>query len=321
MAQMRAAEDLGFDSIWIAEHHFSSFGVCSQPLVLAAAIAAQTRRLRIGTGITLVPLHDPIQLAEEIAVLDQVSGGRIDIGIGRASATLEYRGFDIPYGESRARVDEGIAILRGAWTQDPFRYSGQFRRVPEISLTPKPLQKPHPPLYFACNSAETVPIAARHGLPMMASMIVRDEQLAERHEVYRAEALAAGHAAPDIEARLADTWAIRYVYVSEDERAALADPREHLIGYQEEAGARARAEGREDRRAGQSYEERLAEGTAYFGTPDQVAARIRAFRDRSGVNNILCFMSFRALDPEKALASMALFAQRVMPHFLASSGA
>jgi alkanesulfonate monooxygenase SsuD/methylene tetrahydromethanopterin reductase-like flavin-dependent oxidoreductase (luciferase family) len=261
-------------------------------------------------------LHDPIALAEQIAVLDQVTGGRIDIGIGRAQSTLEYRGFDIPYAESRARVDEGIAILRGAWTQEPFSYVGQFRRVPEISLTPKPLQQPHPPLYFACNSAETVPIAARHGLPMMASMLVRDEQLAERREVYREAARAAGHAPAEIEARLAETWSIRFVYVAEDARAAQADPREHLIGYQAAVGERARADQREDRHAAQSYEDRLAEGTAYFGTPDQVAEQIRTFREQSGVQNLLCFMSFNALDPEKALRSMTLFAHRVMPRFV-----
>ncbi len=111
--QMVAADDLGYDSVWIAEHHFSDYGVCSAPQVLAAAVAGQTKRLRIGMGITLLPLHDPIQIAEELAVLDQLSGGRLEIGIGRASTAVEYAGYNIPYEESRARVDEGLEILRG----------------------------------------------------------------------------------------------------------------------------------------------------------------------------------------------------------------
>src|SRR5919199_3812746 len=101
LAQMVAADELRYDSVWIAEHHFSSFGVCSAPQVLGAAVAGQTKRLRIGMGITLLPLHNPVQIAEELAVLDQLSGGRLEIGIGRASTEVEYTGYGIPYRESR----------------------------------------------------------------------------------------------------------------------------------------------------------------------------------------------------------------------------
>src|ERR687886_3132356 len=203
LAQMVAADELGYDSVWIAEHHFSSFGVCSAPQVLAAAVAGQTKRLRVGMGITLLPLHDPIQIAEELAVPDVLSGGRLEVEIGRPSTEVEYAGYEVPYAESRARVDEGLEVLRGAWTQDPFSYSGPFRRVRDVSLIPKPLQKPHPPVYLACNSAETVPIAARHGLPMMSAFIVLDEALAERREVYRRVSAEHGHPTDEVEARLA----------------------------------------------------------------------------------------------------------------------
>ncbi len=144
--QMVAAEALGYDSVWIAEHHFSTYGTCSAPQVLAAALAGQTKRLRAGTAITLLPLHDPVQLAEELAVLDVLSAGRVNVGIGRASTTLEYSGFNIPYEESRARVDENLEVLRGVWTQECFSYRGKFRLVDQVSITPRPLQQPHPPL-------------------------------------------------------------------------------------------------------------------------------------------------------------------------------
>ena len=318
MAQMLAAESLGFHSVWIAEHHFSNYGVCSAPQVLGAAIAGQTKRLRIGMGITLMPLHDPVQLAEELAVLDLLSGGRLDVGIGRASTNLEYRGYGIPYEESRARVDEGVIILRGLWTQDCFSYAGRFRQVQAVSLVPKPLQKPHPPLYFACNSAETVPIAAHHGLPMMTSTLVSEPALIERREIYRQVSAEAGYPAAEVEARLTQTWTSRFVYLAENERDALNDPKEHLIGYQDAAGERVRSVNKPDHRAGFTYEERLREGSAFFGTPDQVADRIAAFHERTGVENLLCFMSFRALDRTKALRSMELFAARVMPQFVAT---
>ena len=316
LAQMVAADELGYDSVWIAEHHFSSFGVCSAPQVLAAAVAGQTKRLRVGMGITLLPLHDPVQIAEELAVLDVLSGGRLDVGIGRASTGIEYAGYNIAHEESRARVDEGLEMLRGLWTQETFSYAGSFRRVRDVRLIPKPLQKPHPPVFLACNSAETVPIAARHGLPMMSAFIVLDEALAERRDLYRRVSAEHGHAPAEVEARLAQTWNIRFVYVAEDERAALADPREHLLGYLGAATVRPRAATSRPRvHADWTYEEHLRAGTAFYGTPDQVVDRIGRFNEQTGVDNLLCFMSVRAMDPARVLRSMELFAARVMPHF------
>jgi len=312
--QMIAAEDLGYESIWIAEHHFSSYGVCSAPQVLAASVAGQTKRLRIGMGIILLPLHDPVQIAEELSVLDVLSGGRLDVGIGRASTLIEYSGYDIPYAESRARVDEGLEILRGVWTQDPFSYAGAFRQVHDLSLVPKPLQKPCPPLYLACNSADTVPIAARHGLPMMSSFLVLDQALVERREVYRRVSVEHGHPPQEVAARVAQTWNVRFVYVAEDERAARADPREHLLGLLA-AAARRRTTPRPAGHVDGSYEDLVRAGAAFHGTPDQVIDQIGQFHERTGIDNLLCFMSVRTMNPTKVMRSMELFAARVMPHF------
>jgi alkanesulfonate monooxygenase SsuD/methylene tetrahydromethanopterin reductase-like flavin-dependent oxidoreductase (luciferase family) len=268
-------------------------------------------------GITLLPLHDPVQIAEELAVLDQLSGGRLDVGIGRASTPLEYAGFEVPFEQGRARVDEGLAILRGVWTDDSFSYRGDFRQVAEVRLVPKPLQQPHPPLYLACNSAETVPIAARHGLPMMSSWLVLDQALVERREVYRQVSAQHGHPPAEVEARLAQTWSIRFVYVAEDERAAREEPRQYLLDFQDAATERRRAVDRSAASTGLDYEAFLASGAAFFGTPDQVVEQISRCRERTGLQNLLCHMSFRAMDPVKAQRSMALFAAKVMPRLQA----
>lgn len=313
--QMVLADELGYDSIWIAEHHFADFGVCSSPQVLAAAVAGQTKRLRVGMGITLLPLHDPVQLAEELAVLDQVSDGRLDVGLGRASSTIEYSGFNVPYDESRGRVDEGVEILRGLWTRDPFTYQGSFRSIENVSLVPKPVQQPHPPLYLACNSEETVPIAARLGLPMMSSMLVGNRSLVKRAGIYREVSAECGFPAADVEDRIARTWNIRFVYVAENERDALADPREHLLGYLNAALARYRGVLIESDRTEFDYDEYLRGGAALFGTPDQVAEKVAEIHETAGLQNLLCFMGFRALDPAKARRSMELFAAKVMPRF------
>lgn len=314
LAQMVAAEDLGYDSVWIAEHHFSTYGICSSPQILAASVAGQTKRLRVGMGITLLPLHNPLQLAEELAVLDLVSGGRLDVGIGRASTEAEYSGYGVPYEESRDRVDEGLEVLRGVWTRDPFSYTGRFWNVEGVSLVPKPLQQPYPPLFLACNSAETVPIAARHGLPMMTSFLVSDQALIERHEVYRQVSVEAGYSTTEVEARVRQTWNIRFVYVADTERAAIEEPRDHIMGYYGAAGGRPRSAPRAPGHGGKSYEEHLGI-SAFCGTPDQVTERIGRFQEETGIDNLLCFMSFRALDLKKALRSMELFSTRVMPNF------
>lgn len=315
VGHMVAADDLGYDSVWIAEHHFSNVGVCSAPQVLGALIAGRTRRIRIGMGIVLLALHDPVQVAEELAVLDHASGGRLDVGIGRASSDHEYRGFNIPFAESRQRIDEGLEILRGVWTQDPFAYEGTFRRVTPVSLVPKPLQKPHPPLYLACNSADSVPVAARHGLPMSSAFLVLDDALNERAEVYRQVSAEAGHSAAEVEARLAETWNVRWVYVNEDERAARNDPREHVFGYLQTVRSHGSGVLPPIDVTDSGYDAYLESGAAFFGTPAQVAERIARFHETTGLNKLLCFMGVGAMDPGKVRRSMELFAGKVMPQF------
>lgn len=310
--QMVAADALGYHSIWIAEHHFDSFGVCPSITLAAAAVAARTRRLRVGMAVVLLPLHDPVHLAEELSVLDQLSRGRLEVGIGRANGRHEYHGFNVPFEESRARVDEGVAILRGLWTQERFSYQGRFREVHDITLVPRPRQKPHPPLYMACNSADTVPIAARHGLPMLTSFLVADQALAERREVYRRVSAEAGYPEADVEARLAQTWHVRFVYVAETERQALEDARDHVMGYHRAIDART---GRFRDTTTLNWEQQVNGGPAFCGTPDQVAERIAGFRERTGITNLMCFTSVRAMEPAKVLRSMELFATRVAPQF------
>lgn len=316
--QMVAADALGFDSIWVAEHHFSAFGSCSAPQVLTAAVAGRTRRIRIGIGVSLLPLHHPVELAEQLAVLDHVSNGRLDVGIGRATGPAEYRGFGIPYEESRARVDEGLAVLRGAWTQETFSYRGAFHTFPPVSVLPKPRQVPHPPLFLASESPDTTEIAARHGLPMMTARLAPFAELAGRRRGYREAAIAGGHNPADVERWVGQTWNNRHVYIADNEKAAIDDPRPHFVEYLAAATRRAQEfprPGSSSSHGPKAYEDYLREGTVFFGTPEQVVDQIGRFREETGVQNLLCFTAVRAMDPKKVLRSMELFATRVMPHF------
>src|SRR5215813_6947922 len=222
-----AAETWGLDGVWLGEIHFNpTRSVQSVPLTLLSFLAARTRRVRLGTAVTVLPLAHPLRIAEEVATLDHLSQGRLDFGIGRSGAASTYDVLGVPYGESQARFEEALAIIREAWKGEPFSYRGRFHRIENVVVTPRPYQVPHPPLRMAANSPETFPWVGRAGLPLFVG--VRDLSLPElgRHlEAYRAAWREAGHAGKgDVCLRLP-------VYTAPTEQAAIEEPRENILYF------------------------------------------------------------------------------------------
>src|SRR5215472_4003989 len=229
------AETLGFDSIWLAERHFSPPGsaalvpsIGSAPLLLATAIAMRTSRLRIGTAVLLLPLGHPVRLAEEVATLDNMSQGRLDLGIGRSSFPRSYEGYNVPYEESRTRFREYLEVMRLAWTQERFTYTGTFYTCQDLALIPKPYQQPHPPLYHAATTRETFAAIGTLGLPLLVG--VASMALSELPEVI-AEYQAAWHAAGnpgrgEVRLRLP-------IYVAESIEQAQSEPQASALPYYE----------------------------------------------------------------------------------------
>ncbi len=166
---MELAERLGYDSVWVGEEHFYCFGICPSPQLFLTALARETSRLRLGTAISLLPFENPLRKAEDFAMLDILSGGRLNFGVGRGIIPKHFEGFRRDPRESRARYEESLHIIRGAWTQDPFAYEGRFWQVPSLSLSPKPLQKPHPPIYRGTISLESFEGAAAAGQRVAAA--------------------------------------------------------------------------------------------------------------------------------------------------------
>src|SRR4051812_34212077 len=144
--QAEAAEELGFRNVWLGEHHFSTYGYLSRPCQLATYIAAKTSRLRVGTAVIVVPLHHPLIIAEEIAMLDILSGGRVDIGLGRGYQRYEFERLGLKLDAGGQRWDESIDILMKAFAGKPFTYDGKIFQIGETSVYPQPTQKPHPPI-------------------------------------------------------------------------------------------------------------------------------------------------------------------------------
>ena len=150
--------------MWLAEIHVApERSVCSAPLTLASAIAARTKRMKIGTGVQVLPLCHPLRLAEEAATVDQISHGRLIFGVGRSGFPRTYEAYGVPYGESRERFAETLEILKRAWTEESFSYKGKYYSFDNVALTPKPYQKPWPEIRIAANSADTFPAIAKLG--------------------------------------------------------------------------------------------------------------------------------------------------------------
>jgi alkanesulfonate monooxygenase SsuD/methylene tetrahydromethanopterin reductase-like flavin-dependent oxidoreductase (luciferase family) len=175
------AEAWGVECVWLGEIHFTpTRSVISASLQVASAIAARTRRLRVGTAVQVLPLNHPLRIAEEVATVDHISGGRFEFGIGRSGVVRTYDVYGIPYAESQARFREALDIIRLAWKGEPFSYEGQFYRVDKAVVVPRPVQEPHPPIRMATTSDETFPAAGRMGLPIFVGL--RTTEIADLQE-------------------------------------------------------------------------------------------------------------------------------------------
>jgi alkanesulfonate monooxygenase SsuD/methylene tetrahydromethanopterin reductase-like flavin-dependent oxidoreductase (luciferase family) len=188
-------DSLGFDVAWLAEIHFGgAFSLLSSPLMAVPAIAQRARRIRIGTAVTLLPLHHPLSCAEQAATADILSGGRLEFGVGRGSIPTQFHGFRVPLGENRARFDEALAIIRLAWTEERFSYRGRFYEVENLAVVPKPLQRPHPPIRVAVHTAESFAHIGDLGLPIYSGTTTTPlPQLRECMALYRERLRAGGH--------------------------------------------------------------------------------------------------------------------------------
>ena len=165
------AEELGLDTVWLAESHFNpNRSVLSAPLVLAAAIAGRTKKIKIGTAVQILPLGNPLRIAEEVATLDHISGGRFEFGIGRSGLPSAYNGYNIPYTESRERFYEAMEIIKKAFTEDSFTYSGKYNSYEDVCLTPKPLQNPYPQMRIAATTSETFTTLGQMGIPIFVGV-------------------------------------------------------------------------------------------------------------------------------------------------------
>jgi alkanesulfonate monooxygenase SsuD/methylene tetrahydromethanopterin reductase-like flavin-dependent oxidoreductase (luciferase family) len=323
-AQVDAAERWGLDVIWLAELHFlPERSVASAPLLIASAIAARTRRVKIGIAVQVLPLCHPLRLAEEVATLDHVSHGRVIFGVGRSGFPRTYEAYGIPYGESRERFAEVLEILRRSWSDERFSFDGRFHKFRNITIVPRPLQKPYPPLRVAATSADTYPAIGAMGLPIFVAVRLGTiEELGPHIAAYREAYQSAGHAGHG------EVYLRVPIYVGKTEQAARADPEQSImqlyrtLGLQlEDSAGRPGARASDQRAArGQalqtiSYEDALRD-KVIVGTPESVTMRLQDLTRSLGLNGVLAELNCGGLLPdEKVMRSLQLMCEEVVPRF------
>jgi len=322
------AEELGFDRIWFTEHHFIEYGLSVDPAMLAAAAAMRTERVRIGLAAAILPFHDPIRLAEQLATVDIMSNGRLDVGVGRGNRPSEFAGYRIPQIESRDRFEEIFSIMVKAWTNERFSFDGKFYQIPEVRVIPKPQQKPHPPLYMVCVSEDSIIKTAHRGLPMLNSVLNGPtDVLITNRDAYLRTLKGEGRSDEEI-ADLISKWGVsRQIYVARTDAQALEEAKEAELWYQSalrkflvpddisKAHPSLQPMFRAiDEKLSKVTWEDLVRETLMFGSPDTVSAKVQEMVDM-GVGELMCWMNFGGLGYEKVRRSMELFSREVMPNF------
>ncbi len=311
LRQAQVAEELGYDTIWLTEHHFAEDGYSPSLLPIAGALAAMTTRIRIGTFLLLLPLHNAVRVGEDAATVDILTNGRFDLGLGQGYTPSEFEGYGIPRKERASLLEEGIEVIKGMWTQDPFSHEGKHYQLKNIRLEPKPTQTPHPPLWIGANAPKAVERAARLGCHFMGG------GTSAAQEVYDSALRSHGRDPKDFYAAQ-----LRWAYVAPTHDQAWDDAQEHLH-YMLTWYGRWLAEAKDFPGAEQfsqlppvselrkNPEQLLA--SPMIGTPEEVGREIAQLTKDVRTTHLVLGMHLPGLDPAKSQRSMELFAKEVIP--------
>jgi alkanesulfonate monooxygenase SsuD/methylene tetrahydromethanopterin reductase-like flavin-dependent oxidoreductase (luciferase family) len=321
------AEPLGFDSLFALEHHFTGYAMSPAPTQLLAYYAGRTKRIQLGTAVIVLPWHDPVRVAEQIALLDILCGGRCLFGFGRGAASVEYEGFRIPMGEARPRFVEAANIIVKALTNDSFEHQGEFFQIPRTAIRPRPISHPERRFYASAVSPESGEIMAKLGFGILMVMQNEWAKAAEDIATYRRIATEAGHTPrPPViltnvccaESRQeAHDRAFKYLgqkWQSIDDHYHFSDGHLSTVKGYESYGKMAKTYAK----IGESAETKQKATDFYVsiqivGTPDDCLQKIAELRRCTEMDHLVTEFSFGAMPHEEAEVNMRLFADRVMP--------
>ncbi len=302
-AQIDAAEGWGLDVVWLAEIHMNPRrSLLTAPLTVASAIAARTRRIRIGTAVQILPLGHPLRLAEETATIDQISGGRLIFGVGRSAFPRAYDAYGISYEESEDRFAESLDIIKKAWTEPVASHRGRYFSFENFTLVPRPVQEPHPPIRIAASRLETYAAIGSSGYPLFSAVRASPlSRLAAQTRAYREAWQAAGHPGRG------QAYLQVPIYVGESRAAALAEAEKGMMQF---------SSYRPDLRRGpMGYDEVLRE-KGIAGSPQMVVDRLEQLREEAQLDGVSAEINPGSLlSHEQVMNSLQLYCEEVMPRF------
>jgi alkanesulfonate monooxygenase SsuD/methylene tetrahydromethanopterin reductase-like flavin-dependent oxidoreductase (luciferase family) len=292
LERIEVMDKTGYDAVWLAEHHFHSFSVCPSVHMMGVQVAARTQRLRIGTAVSLAAFYHPLRLAEEVALLDVLSGGRVNWGAGRGFDRTEFRAFGVPQDESAPRFQEAVDIVLQAWRSERLTYKGKFFQFEDIEVLPRPVQQPHPPVWLAASSPEAITRAAQAGFSIMMDPHSTHAEIARKRALYQETLAASGHRMAGREIPIARLLAIAKTTREAEDTArrgaewllgSYAGPQHggdtKVIGFGVTTGT-----------SGEPVDpiQRYLNGVIIHGTPETVTEELLRLRDEASLTYLLC---------------------------------
>ncbi len=326
MAMGDLVEPLGFDSLFALEHHFTGYAMSPSPTQLLAYYAGRTKRITLGTAVIVLPWHDPIRVAEEIALIDIMSGGRCVFGFGRGAASVEYEGFRIDQGEARPRFIEAAKIIQMALSQESFEFKGEFYQIPRTSIRPRPISHPERRFYGTAVSPDSVDVMARLGFSML--VIMQNEWPKAAEDIHRFDAVAAAEGYKPRPPMILTNCAVAETRAEAEEQAMeyLGRKWDSIDNhYHFSDGHLNDVKGYEFYdKVGTTYAKlkdpkRRAKATDFYvsiqlvGTPDDCIQKLEELQALTGLDHLITEFSFGGMPHDKAELNMRLFADKVLP--------
>ncbi len=319
--QMDLLDELGFDDVWVTEHHFHEYGgTIPDPPTFLAAVARTTSRIHLGVAVSVLPLHNPLQAAESYAMVDVISEGRLELGIGRGSTLPEFRSLRVPYDDTAVRMRESAEIIRQAWSQDSVTFRGELFDFADVRVFPRPVQRPHPPIWVgASRSDDTFRWAGERGFHLMTLPYMYEPEVLQHWiGVYRQELDKAGH--DPVQREVLGKF---HIYVADSMRAAREEAGAFLENYRviaDERMAQSRNAAPGTVRvarpgAPRDMDDQAARGNVIAGDPARCIEIIHQWRELLGLTTISGTFYFGGMPPELAIKNIRLFAERVAPAF------
>jgi natural product biosynthesis luciferase-like monooxygenase protein len=307
LEQTVLADRLGFDSVWFAEHHFSEYGILTSPHVLITAAAQRTQRIRLGVSIVTLPFHNPIHVAEDYALVDVLSGGRLNLGLGSGYLPHEFAGFNLDGKDKAFRFNDALAVIEKAWTGEKFSHHGEYYQFTDVQLQLLPKQKPVP-IWIGALRPQGVQYVGKMGYNIMGVPYVSSNSIDELASIiaqYKQAYREAGHDERKIHLPLA-----LHTFVAETREEAIATARDHLNLY-----LATRQYGK-----GAQFEDLAQREQLLIGSPDDCIEMIKRY-EAIGMDQVMMLMNFGGLPHEQVCQSMKLVAERVIPAFNRSAQA